>query len=148
MDCGSVVAENAIVSEVGFSENTDGSSSVVGQFVSSTGSFGGRARGPTVGGFSRETREQTILNGRRRILQLASALRLGSHHIDAAVRLYMLAVQHNFVQGRKAMHVSGACLYIVCRREQTAHMLIDFADLLQTDVYRLVGCALCGCLLT
>lgn len=37
MGCGSVLEENAIVSEVSFAENADGSSSVVGQFVSTEG---------------------------------------------------------------------------------------------------------------
>lgn len=37
MGCGSVLEENTIVSEVQVQENADGSSSVVGQFVSSEG---------------------------------------------------------------------------------------------------------------
>lgn len=37
--CGIVVEENAIVSEVTIQENSDGSSSVVGQFVSSEGLY-------------------------------------------------------------------------------------------------------------
>ena len=36
-NCGIVLEENAIVSEVTIQENADGSSSVVGQFVSSEG---------------------------------------------------------------------------------------------------------------
>lgn len=43
----------------------------------------------------------------------------------------MLAVQNNFVQGRKTQHVVAACLYIVCRRDRTPHLLIDFSDVLQ-----------------
>jgi len=39
MNCGSVLEENSIVSEVTIQENADGSSSVVGQFVSSEGMF-------------------------------------------------------------------------------------------------------------
>lgn len=37
MNCGSVLEENTIVSEVTIQENADGSSSVVGQFVSTEG---------------------------------------------------------------------------------------------------------------
>ena len=29
----------------------------------------------------------------------------------------------------------SACLYVVCRREKTSHMLLDFADVLNTNVY-------------
>ena len=38
-NCGIVVEENAIVSELTMQENADGSSTVVGQFVSSEGKF-------------------------------------------------------------------------------------------------------------
>ncbi|KCV70741.1 hypothetical protein H696_03092 [Fonticula alba] len=72
---------------------------------------------------------------RRRISTLASALRLSSHHSEAATRLFALAQQHNFIQGRKTDHVVAACLYIVCRRERTPHLLIDFSDILQTNVF-------------
>lgn len=53
------------------------------------------------------------------------------------MRLFTLAVQHNFVQGRKTENVCSACLYIVCRREKTPHLLIDFSDLLRTNVFPL-----------
>eukprot|EP01116_Phalansterium_solitarium_P008378 TRINITY_DN2221_c2_g2_i1.p1 TRINITY_DN2221_c2_g2~~TRINITY_DN2221_c2_g2_i1.p1 ORF type:complete len:599 (+),score=216.18 TRINITY_DN2221_c2_g2_i1:112-1908(+) len=129
--CGVVAEENNIVSEVSFIEGAGGGSSVVGQFVSATGSKSFRG----VPGLAKESREQTIENGRRRIAQVAGTLKLSQHHIEAAQRLFMLAVQHNFIQGRKTQNVVAACLYIVCRREKTPHMLIDFSDVLQTNVY-------------
>ncbi len=54
----------------------------------------------------------------------------------------MLAIQKNFVQGRKTANVVAACLYIVCRREKSPHLLIDFSDVLQTNVYVLGNCFL------
>ncbi|XP_049851902.1 uncharacterized protein LOC126328046 [Schistocerca gregaria] len=83
----------------------------------------------------RQAREVTLLNGQRRISQLAGALSLGGQHVQAAQRFFMLAVQHNFTQGRRLQNVTAACLYIVCRRFKTPHMLIDFSDVLQTSVY-------------
>eukprot|EP01104_Vermistella_antarctica_P020979 TRINITY_DN922_c2_g1_i3.p1 TRINITY_DN922_c2_g1~~TRINITY_DN922_c2_g1_i3.p1 ORF type:complete len:325 (-),score=74.55 TRINITY_DN922_c2_g1_i3:118-1092(-) len=130
--CGCVLEENTIVSEVTFVENASGSSSVVGQFVPTTGR---RPYRKGVTGFHKESREVTIENGRRRIAQLASSLGLKAHHVEAAKRLFMLAVQHNFTQGRRTPHVVCACLYVVCRREKTPHLLIDFSDVLQTNVY-------------
>lgn len=128
-----VLEESNIVSDVTFVEGGDGSSSVVGQFVSTTGqrSFVGRG----LPGVQRPTREITLANGRRRIAQLAQSLHLRANHIDAAHRLFMLAVQHNFTQGRRSQHVAAACLYIVCRRQKTPHMLIDFSDVLQVNVF-------------
>jgi transcription factor IIIB subunit 2 len=38
-NCGSVLEESAIVSEVGFQETSAGGSSVIGQFVSSEGEY-------------------------------------------------------------------------------------------------------------
>lgn len=141
-ECGVVVEENAIVSSVEFVEGAGGASSMVGQFVSQTS-----ARAYTAGrggryGFSRDSRETTLLNGRRRIQDVASRMRLGSHFVDAAHRLFTIAVEKNFVQGRRTTHVVAACLYISCRQEKSQHMLIDFSDALQVNVYTLGTCFL------
>jgi transcription factor IIIB 90 kDa subunit len=115
---------------------------MVGQFVSATsskaytGGRGGRY------GLSRDSRETTLANGRRRIQDVASRLRVGSHYIDAAHRLFTIAVEKNFVQGRRTTHVVAACLYIACRREKSQHMLVDFSDDLQVNVYTLGTCFL------
>eukprot|EP00523_Entomoneis_sp_CCMP467_P015429 CAMPEP_0168780430 /NCGR_PEP_ID=MMETSP0725-20121227/8115_1 /TAXON_ID=265536 /ORGANISM="Amphiprora sp., Strain CCMP467" /LENGTH=637 /DNA_ID=CAMNT_0008830273 /DNA_START=106 /DNA_END=2020 /DNA_ORIENTATION=+ len=146
MDCGVVVEENAIVSSVEFVEGAGGSSSMVGQFVSATSSKAypvAAAKGRGGGwGFSRDSRETTLNNGRRRIQEIASRLRLQGHFIDAAHRLFTIAVEKNFVQGRRTTHVVASCLYIVCRQEKSQHMLIDFSDALQVNVYSLGTCFL------
>ncbi|KAG7341949.1 transcription factor TFIIB cyclin-related protein [Nitzschia inconspicua] len=141
--CGVVCEENAIVSSVEFVEGTGGASSMVGQFVSATSRkayTGGRAGGNY--GFSRDSRETTLANGRRKIQGVASRLRLGGHYVDAAHRLFTIAVEKNFVQGRRTIHVVAACLYIACRQEKSQHMLIDFSDALQVNVYTLGTCFL------
>jgi transcription factor IIIB subunit 2 len=142
------VEENAIVSAVEFVEGAGGASSMVGQFVSATSSkaytgpaAGGAVRGGRYG-FSRDSRETTLANGRRRIQEVASRLRLSSHYVDAAHRLFTIAVEKNFVQGRRTTHVVAACLYIACRQEKSQHMLIDFSDALQVNVYTLGTCFL------
>lgn len=33
--------------------------------------------------------------------------------------------------------MAGVCLYIACRIEKTAHLLIDFSDVLKVNVYKL-----------
>lgn len=60
--------------------------------------------------------------------------------VDSAHRVFSLAVNNNFTQGRKAKHVCAACLYVACRYQKNPTMLIDFADLLQTDVYSMNNC--------
>lgn len=145
-ECGVVLEENAIVSAVEFVEGAGGASSMVGQFVSATSS---KAYTSTQGvggrggyGFSRDSRETTLANGRRRITEVASRLRLAGHYVDAAHRLFTIAVEKNFVQGRRTLHVVAACLYIACRQEKSQHMLIDFSDALQVNVYTLGTCFL------
>jgi transcription factor IIIB 90 kDa subunit len=130
--CGAVLEENVIVAEVGFAEDARGRSSAVGQHVNAHGRPNGFSVLP---GFSREATAITMGNGRRRIWSLVSALRLPSRHAEAALRLFRLAVERNFHKGRRMANVCCACLYVVVRIERTPHMLIDFSDALETNVY-------------
>lgn len=71
-NCGTVLQENNIVSTVQFSES-GGSSNVVGQFVSGDKgrpSGGGAGRGRGRFGQSRDSRETTIQNGKKKIIQV------------------------------------------------------------------------------
>ena len=158
-ECGTVNEDSNIVNEVGFLEHDDGTSTVTGQFVSERGTSKFRSKVP---GYNRQSREVTIEKGvvylsynyiiknffsklinkkliisiaRKRIQTVASSLKLNNSIVEAAHRLYLLALQHNFVNGRRTHHVVAACLYIACRRERSPHMLIDFSDVLQTNVY-------------
>ncbi|CAG8608137.1 8483_t:CDS:2 [Paraglomus brasilianum] len=134
--CGYVVIENTIVSEVTFAESATGAAVLQGSFVGPD-QRRPRTSGPFRRHGSQESREQSIQNGRRKIQQLGSALKLSEHHMDAAQRYFNLAITNNFIQGRKTVHVVAACLYIVCRIEKTSHMLIDFSDILQVNVFTL-----------
>ncbi|CAI2161813.1 15519_t:CDS:10 [Funneliformis geosporum] len=141
--CGFVVEESKIVSEVTFGESASGAAILQGSYVgadqSKSSRFLGRARsaGPYRRHSSLDSREQTIANGRRQIQALATALRLSDHLMEAAQRYFNLAITNNFIQGRKTQLVVAACLYIVCRTEKTSHMLIDFSDILQVNVFTL-----------
>ncbi|OUM51870.1 hypothetical protein BVG19_g1006 [[Candida] boidinii] len=131
VQCGVVLEENPIVSEVTFAETSTGAATVQGAFVGSDqsrASFGGN-RG------SLDSREQTLANGKRRIKNVAAALRIPDFISDAAYNLFQLALLNNFVQGRRSQNVVASCLYIACRKEKTHHMLIDFSSRLQVSVY-------------
>eukprot|EP00957_Ditylum_brightwellii_P061944 4701082-Ditylum_brightwellii.AAC.1 len=169
-ECGVVVEENAIVSSVEYVEGSNGQSGMVGKFVAQNRSkaYSGGSGMPGAYGFGRDSREQTLANGRRRIQDVASALRLvvvvalqslclsekilptlkysdtvfhcflqlhpsflSSRPHLSAHRLFTLAVEKNFTQGRRKAPVTAACLYIACRMEKSQHMLIDFSDALQ-----------------
>jgi hypothetical protein len=57
--------------------------------------------------------------------------------LEAAKRIYLLAHQSAFLPGRKSPLVCACCLYVACRQSNLDHMLVDFADYLKEDVFRL-----------
>lgn len=67
--------------------------------------------------------------------ELSVGLKLSDRLADAGQRYFNLAVNMNFVQGRRTQYVSAACLYAACRMNKTQHMLIDFSDILQVRPY-------------
>lgn len=136
VSCGTVVEENTIVSSIEFQETGD-RSSVIGQFVSAQSSkpFNSAVRARGRYGNNRESRDATLANARRAIQQIASSLRLPNLYVDQAYRMYQVALQKNFIMGRRVLHVVATCLYTVCRKEKSPHLLIDFSDALQINVY-------------
>ncbi|RLN60403.1 hypothetical protein BBJ28_00011189 [Nothophytophthora sp. Chile5] len=145
VSCGTILEENNIVSAIEFQESGGGAHSVVGQFVSASASKSYGNIGTSGRNYGLESRANTLANGKKKIRQIAGMLRLGDHYVDSAFRLFALALQRNFTHGRKAQTVIAACLYIVCRRERSPHLLIDFSDKLQINVYVLGGVFLKFC---
>uniref|UniRef100_A0A8C2DQN3 TFIIB-type domain-containing protein n=1 Tax=Cyprinus carpio TaxID=7962 RepID=A0A8C2DQN3_CYPCA len=116
--CGSVLEDNIIVSEGQFVDNSGGVSSAVGQFVSADG------KTPVLGsGFhtslGKESRAETLQNGKRQIHNLGSQLQLNQHCLDTAFNFFKMVVSKYLTRGRKMTHVIAACLYLVCRTEGT-----------------------------
>jgi transcription factor IIIB subunit 2 len=72
--------------------------------------------------------------------QIGSQLKIRESNIDAAKRVYELAQENNFTQGRHSKVVAGSALYIICRKEKLPYMLIDFADVLGVSLYSLAAC--------
>ncbi|KKK14809.1 hypothetical protein P175DRAFT_0487364 [Aspergillus ochraceoroseus IBT 24754] len=136
--CGTVVSEANIVSEVTFGETSSGAAVVQGAFVGEDQTHV-RSYGP---GFQRggamESREITEQNGNRYITQLSRALTIPESAMKAAGQVFKLAVGLNFIQGRRTKTVAAVCLYIACRRQDgNTVMLIDFADVLMINVFKL-----------
>ena len=55
----------------------------------------------------------------------------------SAFRWYKLSLQGNLTRGRSIVYTLSACIYIVCRQEKTPHLLMDFAHLLEIDVFKI-----------
>lgn len=135
-NCGKIIEENAIVSSLEFEESGD-RAHVIGQFVSADGMKPMRSNARMINRYtsSGESREITLANARRAIQQVASSLKLPSLYVDKAYRLYSKALQIRFMYGRQQTHIVATCLYTICRLEKSPHLLIDFSDALQVNVY-------------
>lgn len=126
-----------ITAEVGFSELGNGATVIQGTILDND-----RARIAPRGGqrmWGTESREQTIQKAELRTRSLAVAMGLHSGHAESALRLFKMALSYKFNQGRRSQYVIASCLYLVCRREKTSHMLIDFSDKLKINLFTLGG---------
>lgn len=132
-NCGSVAEESRIVSEVTFCETGAGKAIVPGQYIShdQTGVLGNSLYGVQSG----ESRHQTIEKARRRLEQIGHGLQIPEHVVEASLRHFRTALTNNFVKGRKSQHVLCACLYLACRQNKTDHMLMDFAEAINVNVF-------------
>uniref|UniRef100_A0A0N5ALQ2 B-related factor 1 n=1 Tax=Syphacia muris TaxID=451379 RepID=A0A0N5ALQ2_9BILA len=133
MNCGTVLEESTIVSDVTFQENSGGGHSLVGQFISKD--RGQSCNLPGVSGLvHQESREVTHAKGRKLIEEIASQLRINQHCKDTAFNFFKMCVSRNLTRGRVRSHVVAACLYMTCRLENTAHLLLDFSDITQANL--------------
>lgn len=136
--CGKVLEEHTIAYEVSFGEKSSGAAVADGFFIGQ-----GQARAKSAGynkfGMSGtdegEKHAVAIQSGNAKIRELATQVGMSVRHVEIAERYYKLAVVHGFIKGRKTRVVAACCLYIVCRLEKTSHMLMDFADVLEINVY-------------
>jgi len=62
-------------------------------------------------------------------------MEIGGKIIESALRTFMLAFQKRFTKGKKTIHVGIICMYFVCRKEKTGHMLVDFADAMEVNPF-------------
>ncbi|WFD22317.1 transcription factor TFIIIB subunit brf1 [Malassezia equina] len=136
--CGVVLEESQIVSDITFAENTAGGAVVQGSYLGVDQGFRGSSAG--------ESRECTIANARWNINRMATARGVPAHVAERALRFFQLALDggtttasgsqpKNFVLGRKSDYTVASCLYVACRMAKTTHMLIDFADVIQVNVF-------------
>ncbi|GIY02360.1 transcription factor IIIB 90 kDa subunit [Caerostris extrusa] len=131
--CGNVLEEGAIISDVQYVQDSHGVNRAVGQLIrNEDGMPNGLGQG-----FGRQSQALTIQNARRNIQQLASKISLNPTDAETAVGYYKLALAKNLTKGRKTTHVIAACVYMVCRKNGTSHMLLDFSDALHINVYEL-----------
>lgn len=139
--CGGVFEEDLMVSEVQFINTSKGNSIAEGFNIQNNQAKAvSRTNNQTrIHLGNQESREFALLNGHRRIKDVANQpqIRMNDHQVEQAQRYFNLAVANNYIKGRRLNSIVAACLYIICRTEKTAHMLIDFSEALSINVYQL-----------
>ncbi|XP_039493071.1 transcription factor IIIB 90 kDa subunit [Drosophila santomea] len=138
MNCGSVLEDSLIVSEVQFEEVGHGAAAI-GQFVSAESSGGATnyGYGKFQVGSGTESREVTIKKAKKDITLLCQQLQLSQHYADTALNFFKMALSRHLTRGRKSTHIYAACVYMTCRTEGTSHLLIDISDVQQICSYEL-----------
>ncbi|KAJ3709301.1 hypothetical protein LUZ61_013006 [Rhynchospora tenuis] len=123
--CGKIIDQEIYSSEPTFIKDKSGQSRLGGIILRSIES-----------GYS-ASYERTLAKGREEIRYIVNCLEVagGDSIIDEAHKFYQIAIDKNFTRGRRTTHVAAACLYIACRRNKKAYLLIDFSDYLQVNVY-------------
>ncbi|XP_022834497.1 transcription factor IIIB 90 kDa subunit [Spodoptera litura] len=136
-NCGSVLEDNIIVAEIEFQENAHGGASTIGQFVSAETKGGATGFGRAFNaGIGQESREVTLRKAREGITALCQQLRLNQQCIDIACNFYKMALSRHLTIGRPSSHTQAACVYMTCRTEGTAHLLIDVSDAVPICCYQ------------
>ncbi|KAL6703352.1 transcription factor TFIIIB subunit brf1 [Coniothyrium glycines] len=138
MNCGVIFKESSIVAEVTFGETAGGAAMVEGGFIGDqqrhANSMGGTMRG--LGGM--ESREQAQMHGRMAIEALGASLQQRQAVVEQAIGWYKLAMNHNFIQGRRMRNVAAVAIYMAARRQaENTLMLMDLSEKIQTNVWQL-----------
>ena len=69
---------------------------------------------------------------RRKMTQLGNQLRICNEHIESAFQLFAFSLQNKLKSSKSLNSLSISCLYAICRKQKTPHLLIDFSDISQT----------------
>jgi transcription factor IIIB subunit 2 len=106
----------------------------IGENQRHANSMGGTMRG--LGGMA--SREQAEMLGRQEIEKIGSSLHVRQQVKDQALSWYKLAMNHNFIQGRRMRNVAAVAIYMAARRQKdNTLMLMDLAEKVQVNVWAL-----------
>ncbi|KAH9607361.1 hypothetical protein KSS87_020132 [Heliosperma pusillum] len=147
--CGKVVAEDLLKEDAQFVKNSAGQTQVGGSFVKTVASEYSASRERTLQrGPVQAHRLHKPLATRAKmkaasapaydfIIEMVENMGMGDGDFLAtpSVRFYEIAVEKNFVRGRRAEQVAAACLYIACREKNKPFLLIEFSEYLRVNVY-------------
>eukprot|EP00767_Chilomastix_cuspidata_P004459 gnl/Chilomastix_cuspidata/4602.p1 GENE.gnl/Chilomastix_cuspidata/4602~~gnl/Chilomastix_cuspidata/4602.p1 ORF type:complete len:448 (-),score=185.97 gnl/Chilomastix_cuspidata/4602:38-1381(-) len=135
-NCGMVISEGSIVQDIQFEEVAGGASRLVGQFLSDsslkvTAGSGGKSS------FNSSSFDETVKRANNRIVWMSSRLNIPNYISERAVRIYTLALQHRATRGTPANTFCAACLYMATRMEKAPNILLDFANIIRVNMFKI-----------
>lgn len=121
--CGYLIDENISNPEIHFEAKKYGQKEIRGQIIQKPSLFqNDKNLSPTLLKFG----------VRRKMTQLGNQLRITNEHIESAFQLFLFSLHNKFKSGKSLHSLSISCLYAICRKEKTPHLLVDFSDISQT----------------
>ncbi|KAF2165773.1 hypothetical protein M409DRAFT_67104 [Zasmidium cellare ATCC 36951] len=140
-DCFTVVAETNIVAEVEFNDEGGGRATVQGASVHENSRHATTFGADTfkrLGGGARNSAAETDRAGKRALAALCPKLGITDDITVQAESIWNMAALNGFTSGRRSDEVAAACLYGACRRrKENTILLMDIAELIEINVFRL-----------
>ncbi|KAF1959578.1 hypothetical protein CC80DRAFT_466513 [Byssothecium circinans] len=137
-NCAHVIKTAGFSTDLVFAENAAGGATVVGGFIGESQRYANSMGGPMRGLNGRDSRQTTIENGTKAIEELCGELHLSERIKTQANTWYRLALNHNFVQGRRIKHVAAVAIYLTARKQPAnTLLLIDLSERVLTNVWDL-----------
>ena len=131
LTCGNVVEESQVVNALEFDEDQKAAGTFMDFNKPSYFHPGGR-----------NTLSQMIDPSQRNLNRafklidnVSKILTINESIVKYAKKLYTIASNKKFTQGRNTKHIVGAILYLACRKNQTTHLLIDFSEVLRINLF-------------
>jgi transcription initiation factor TFIIIB Brf1 subunit/transcription initiation factor TFIIB len=127
--CGFLIEDNLVSQEISFEEKSEKKNSFKGQFIRNSNQNEYLTKNKNY--------EIILLSGRRKLNQLSNSLKLKPVYQEKAFKLFTLAFQKKFSNIYKLHFLCISCLYTICRREKTSHLLLDFSDITQIQTNKI-----------
>jgi len=131
LTCGTVHEESQIVEALEFDDNQNAAGTFMDTNKPSYFYPGGRnALSQMV-----DQTQRRLNKTYRQIEKVSKILTIPENVVKSAKKLYNMASNKKFTQGRKTDQIVGAILYLACRMNKTKHLLIDFSEVLHLNLF-------------
>lgn len=131
LTCGNVVEESQVVNALEFDEDQKAAGTFMDFNKPSYFHPGGRNTLSQI----IDPAQRNLNKAFKLIDNVSKILTIAESIVKYAKKLYTIASNKKFTQGRNTKHIVGAILYLACRKNQTTHLLIDFSEVLRVNLF-------------